>query len=435
MKFTQDEILKTGAQLVRGGFDGEAAISTDTRTIQKGDLYLPLKGENFNGEDFIKDALDKGAVGVLQAQDSLIVYLKLANYARKKINPKVVAITGSSGKTTTKEMIAAVLSQKFKTHKTFANHNNEVGLCQTILSMPEDTQVLILEMGMRGLGEIEMLSKYAEPDIAVITNIGTAHIGRLGSIENIAKAKCEIVKHLRPNGILIARKDDELILKRHCEEHSDEAIQPLGNFISWIASLPLVARNDINYSKFLYKEKEYELNAAGDYNIENAIAAIETGFQLGMTYDEIRRGLLTYKPIEKRWETVEVGDFRIINDSYNANPESMKAAVQTFIDLYENPLVVLGDMGELGEMEEELHRAVGRELNGTAKFITVGKLAACIGEELAKRGFSVKSFDTNLEAARYILAHCDVSATILLKASRTMKFEEIIEVLRGENRK
>ncbi|MDR1327342.1 MAG: UDP-N-acetylmuramoyl-tripeptide--D-alanyl-D-alanine ligase [Heliobacteriaceae bacterium] len=431
MKFTQEEILKTGAQLVRGGFSGEAAISTDTRTIRKGDLYLPLKGENFDGEKFIPQAVAKGAAGVFTTTEAdapavfkvgntLETYLKLANLVRNKFKPKVIAITGSSGKTTTKDMIAAVLSQKFKTHKTFSNHNNEVGLCQTILSMPEDTEVLILEMGMRALGEIETLSKYAEPDIAVITNIGTAHIGRLGSVENIAKAKLEIVSRLRPGGVLIA-PDNEFTRKTNSSTLNP---QP---------STKIECRPD--YSRFIYKEKEYELNVAGDYNIKNAIAAIETGYQLGMTYDEIRRGLLTYRPAEKRGEVIKVNGFTIINDSYNANPDSMKASVSAFIELYKNPVVVLGDMGELGEQEVELHREVGRVLNGAAKFITVGKLAAYIGAELLQRGFSVNSFDTNKEAARYILANCALGATILLKASRSMKFEEIIEELRGENRK
>ena len=185
--------------------DKDVRISTDTRTIKPGDFYLPLKGANFDGENFITQALAKGASGAfctgndgnLKVKNTLTAYLELANYRRKKINPIVVAITGSSGKTTTKELTASVLGERFKTFKTPLNHNNEVGLCQTIFEMDDDTEVLILEMGMRGLGEIELLSKYAEPDITIIANVGTAHIGRLGSRENIARAKCEIVKHQR----------------------------------------------------------------------------------------------------------------------------------------------------------------------------------------------------------------------------------------------
>ena len=214
MKFTVEELkLATDAE-VKGSLNGEFEISTDTRTIKKGDLYLPLKGANFDGENFCDKAIEAGAVGCfctkddclakfsLKVQNTLTSYLEIANFARKKYNPTVVAITGSSGKTTTKEMVYSVLSEKFKTHKTYSNHNNEIGFCQTVLSMPEDTEVLIVEMGMRGFGEIDLITKYAQPDYAIITNVGSAHIGRLGSLDNIAKAKCEITKYL--NNTLIA---------------------------------------------------------------------------------------------------------------------------------------------------------------------------------------------------------------------------------------
>ena len=204
----------------------DISLSTDTRTIKKGDFYLPLKGANFDGEKFISQALEKGAAGAfytdknnlpdkkgifLQVSDTLETYLRLANYRRNKLNPIVVAVTGSSGKTTTKELVASVLSEKYKTFKTPLNHNNEIGFCQTMFEMPDDTEALVLEMGMRGLGEIELLSKYAEPDITIIANVGTAHIGRLGSRENIAKAKCEIVKYQR--GKYFIAHNDELIRK------------------------------------------------------------------------------------------------------------------------------------------------------------------------------------------------------------------------------
>ena len=188
------------------------------------------------------------------------------------------------------------------------------------------------------------------------------------------------------------------------------------------------------YSKFLYKGKEYELNVEGRYNIENSLSAIETGYRLGMTYDDIKAGLLAYKPIEKRWEAETAGGFTIINDSYNANPESMKASVSTFIELYENPVVVLGDMGELGENEVELHREVGKFLSKlkqkNVKFLTVGHLALEIGKELENSGFYVKSFENTETAARYILDNLNAGCTIFLKASRAMKFEKIIEYLR-----
>ena len=435
MRFTLEELKKATNAEIKGYVDGDFEISTDTRTIKKGDIYLPLKGENFDGEAFCDKAIDAGAVGCfctkecpsatlsLKVNDTKIAYLQIANFARRKYSPKVIGVTGSSGKTTTKEMIYSVVSEKFKSHKTFSNHNNEIGFCQTALSMPEDTEVLIVEMGMRGLGEIELIDKFAEPDYAVITNAGSAHIGRLGSLDNIAKAKCEITSHLKE--VLIA--NDNPRLRKFANFDGEKIFYSLNDV--------KILEKRSGYSKFIYKNKEYELNVEGDYNIENSLTAIEIGYKLGMSYDEIKSGLAKYHPIEKRWEEEKIKGFSIINDSYNANPESMKASVSTFLELYKNPVVVLGNMGELGENEIEFHREVGVFLGKKFKgkdglFITVGNLAKYIGEELEKFGFVVKHFDNNIETSRYILDNLHEGITIFLKASRSMKLEEIIENLK-----
>ena len=451
MKFNEKEIVSATEAEVLKKSDEERkfGISTDTRTINKGEIYLPLKGENFDGEKFISKAVEKGAAGyfttggevlenaaaIYKVEDTLTAYLSLARFIRRKYNPKTVAITGSSGKTTTKEMVYSVLSRKFKTHKTLSNHNNEIGLCQTILGMEEDTECLIVEMGMRGAGEIELLSKYSEPDIAIITNAGSAHLGRLGSLDNIAKAKSEIVKSLNPSGSLIANNNPRL--KTFTSGYSGEKI--------WftIADVKILEQKR-GYSRYLYKGREYELNVEGSYNIENSLAAIEAGFKLGMSYEEIREGLLTYHPIEKRWESEEICGFNVINDSYNANPESMKASVSTFLELYNNPVVILGNMGELGGQEEELHREAGKYLAEkiralkipaeSVKFLTVGHLAEKIGKSLEDGGIFVKNFENNTSAARFVIDNIPAGSTIFLKASRAMKFEEIIEYLRENNR-
>ncbi len=444
MKFSIEDIkCATGAHLIKNTLNqGEYSISTDTRTIEKNDIYLPLKGAKFDGERFCDKAIQQGAAGcfvtgdefpkdagiVFKTDNTLYAYMALANYVRNKFNPITVAITGSSGKTTTKEILYSVLSQRYKTHKTFSNHNNEIGFCQTVLSMPEDTEALIIEMGMRAQGEIELLSKYTQPDYAIIVNVGSAHIGRLGSLDNIAKAKCEITSYLKPTGTLIAN-DCERIRK----------------FVSFAGEKIFYSMKDVkilvhkpSYTKFIYKNNEYELQVEGDYNVENSLAAIELAQKLGLTYTEIKQGLYNYHPIEKRWEVEEVKGLKFINDSYNANPDSMKASVSTFMELYNNPVVVIGNMGELGDKEVEFHREVGdylgnKEKNKHVKFITVGNLAKYTGEELAKFGFDVTSFEDNLATSRYILDNFDVGTTIFLKASRTMKFEEIIQsVKEGE---
>lgn len=424
------ELIKATSAKVFGKFDEDidVQISTDTRTIKKGNFYLPLKGVSFDGEKFINQAFEKGAIGAfctkeqdtgglfLQVPDTLKAYLQLANYRRNKLNFQVVAITGSSGKTTTKEIIASTLSAKYKVFKTPLNHNNEVGLCQTIFATPDETDVLVLEMGMRGLGEIELLSKYAEPDITVISNVGTAHIGRLGSRENIAKAKCEITKYQRGN--LFIAHDDDLI--RNTVDFNGEKI-----FYS-IKDVRILNKN-ANYSKFEYKNNTYELNVGGDYNIENALSAINVGEKLGLSIGQIQEGLKAYRPIEKRWEAVNVNGWEIINDSYNANPESMRAFIDTVFELYDNYVLVLGDMGELGENEVQYHKDLGKyiyEKNKNAKIITIGNLSKNISEEA--NGTHFESID---EAVNYIKKNVPTTSKLFLKASRSMKFEQIIDEL------
>ena len=424
------ELIKaTNAKIIGDyGKDFEVQISTDTRTIKKGDFYLPLKGVSFDGEKFINQAFEKGAIGAfctkeqdaeglfLQVPDTLKAYLQLANYRRNKLNFQVVAITGSSGKTTTKEIIASTLSAKYKVFKTPLNHNNEVGLCQTIFATPDEIEVLVLEMGMRGLGEIELLSKYAEPDITVISNVGTAHIGRLGSRENIAKAKCEITKYQRGN--LFIAHDDDLI--RNTVDFNGEKI-----FYS-IKDVRILNKN-ANYSKFEYKNNIYELNVGGDYNIENALSAINVGEKLGLSLEQIQEGLKAYRPIEKRWEAVNANGWEIINDSYNANPESMRAFIDTVFELYDNYVLVLGDMGELGENEVQYHKDLGKyiyEKNKNAKIITIGNLSKNIPEEA--NGIHFESID---EAVNYIKKNIPTTSKLFLKASRSMKFEQIIDEL------
>lgn len=442
------ELIEATNAKVSGNADlnTEVIISTDTRTIKEGDFYLPLKGASFDGEKFINQALEKGAIGCfctqllpypmeegwgdgaifLQVSDTLTAYLQLANYRRKKLNPTVVAITGSSGKTTTKELVSSVLSEKYKTFKTPLNHNNEIGFCQTIFEAPEDTEVLVLEMGMRGLGEIELLSKYSEPDITIISNVGTAHIGRLGSRENIAKAKCEIVKYQR--GKTFIAHDDELIKKT--VDFSGEKIFYSINDVN-------ILEKSANYSKFEYKNNVYELNVGGDYNIENALSAINAGRKLGLSTEQIQNGLKKYKPIEKRWEGVGVNingkEVEVINDSYNANPESMRAFVDTIFELYKDYALVLGDMGELGENEVQYHRELGEyinnkaNLNTQAKIISIGSLSKNITD--AVKRCETHHFETIDEAVSYIKENITPPMKLFLKASRSMKFEKIIEGL------
>lgn len=436
MKFTFDEIIEcTGAKILyQKDISGEFEISTDTRKLKAGNVYLPLRGENYDGHNFIDKALESGAKGyftqdkfkvnknadfVLLVDNSLAAFLKLANYIRNKINPKVVAITGSSGKTTTKEMLYTVFNTTYKTHKTILNHNNEIGLCETFFVMPEDTEVVIVEMGMRSLGEIQLLSQYSEPNIGIITNIGSAHLERLGNLKNIAVAKCEIAHSLKKEGTFIA--PDSKSIKENLVFEG----QKIFTDFSKVSGIQINRSN----SKFSYEGIDYELNIEGEYNIENALLVIETAKKLNIPAHNIKKGLLDFKPIEKRWEISKLKGLTFINDSYNANPESMTAVLKTFLSVYEPPLVlVLGNMGELGKDEIMYHKKIGEFLCSykNVKLLTVGNLARYILRNSTLEGVE---FETNFECAKYILNNVEEGTTILLKASRAMKFEEIIEMV------
>lgn len=440
MKLNFGEIINaTGATIVKGEASYESlleyAFSTDTRTIKSGDIYIPLKGETFDGENFIENALNSGANGyfttdknktfdkaefILLVKDTKEAYLQLANYYKNKINPYTIAITGSSGKTTVKEMMYSVFKNAGNTVKSILNHNNEVGLCQTLSNLEQDTQYLIVEMGMRGLGEIELLSKYAEPDIAVIVNAGSAHIGRLGSLLNIAKAKYEIAKYLKTDGLLIAH-DNKLIKQINDYKHrtvyfslEDEDLR--------------VKEMTSDTCLFEYKGYEYLLNVGGEHNIQNALSVIEAGLYAGLKEDVIAKGLAEFSPIEKRWDIKEVGGFKVINDSYNSNPESVKAALKTFLSFTPNPkTVILGDMGELGLNEEEYHTQTGEFLEQFEcdYVLTVGELAKYI----QPKNLKTVHFENKQELVAFIKDNLEKGSNILLKASRFMKFEEIIEEL------
>ena len=440
MKLTLGEILEaTGAIVLKGEVGSEKALnyafSTDTRTIKNGDIYIPLKGETFDGEDFIENALNCGANAyfttdknkifdkaefVLLVKDTKIAYLQLANHYKNKINPYTIAVTGSSGKTTVKEMMYSVFKNAGNTVKSILNHNNEVGLCQTLSSLQEDTQYLIVEMGMRGLGEIELLSKYSQPNIGVIVNAGSAHIGRLGSLLNIAKAKYEIAKYLKEDGLLVAH-DNELI--KQINDYSHKTV-----YFGLEDEELNVKEMTSDTCLFVYKGYEYLLNVGGEHNIQNALSVIEAGLYAGLTEDVIAKGLAEFSPIEKRWDVKEVSGFKVINDSYNSNPESVKAALKTFLSFTPNPKsVVLGDMGELGLNEEEYHIETGKFLEQFEcdYVLTVGELAKYI----QPKNLKTVHFENKQKLVEFIKDNLGEGSNILLKASRFMKFEEIIEEL------
>lgn len=442
MKFSVAEIAEvTGAEVVHSAdMDEYFSICTDSRIITPEDIYLPLRGERFDGHSFINNVVEAGCRGyfvdkshvlsdykktdfVLRVDDTLSAYLKIASFGKDRVKPLTVGVTGSSGKTTVKEMVSCVLSKKAKTHKSLLNHNNEIGLCQTLLSLEGDEKFLVVEMGMRGLGEIDLLAKYARPDIAVINNIGTAHIGRLGSVENIAKAKCEITNYLSKDGLLIACEND--FIKKYSKTE---------NIVFYNSKSYDILSMDEDSIEFVYKDRNYKLNVSGEYNVLNAIAAIEVGVACGLGYEEIACGLREYTPIEKRGSRIELKNGALlINDCYNANPDSMKASLSTFLSTYNNrkKVLVLGDMGELGEHEEFYHREAGRLIRNydVDYLVVIGELSKFISEEAGVKNtkcFSAGDIDNVVSFLKNIV---DKDSVVLFKASRVMKLEEIIKKL------
>lgn len=351
-------------------------VSFDTRKLVAGSLFVPLTGEK-DGHDFIAQAIKNGAaasfwsrpieeaptdIPVIQVEDTLKALQDLAKYVLKKVNPKVVGITGSNGKTTTKDMTEAVLGTKYRVYKTQGNFNNHIGLPITILEMPKETEVLILEMGMNHAGEIKVLSDLAEPDIAIITMIGESHIEYLGSRAGIATAKMEIISGLKPEGVLIIPGEEPLLLER-TDSLEKKQIKTFGTkTINDLYPLTLDSQmKETIFTTNLEPELMVTLPVLGTYNVTNALAALSAGLVLGISLKEAAPGLAGFQLTKNRTEWMAaINGSMLLNDSYNANPTAMKAVLTNFSELTHKgrKIVVLGDMLELGEHSQALHISI-----------------------------------------------------------------------------
>lgn len=427
-------------------------VSIDTRKIEKGNLFVPFKGENVDGHKFVRQAIEKGAgaalwdknvpnppedIPVLVVDDPLLALQSLANQYRHQLDLKVVGITGSNGKTTTKDMVASLLGTKYKVHKTQGNYNNHIGLPLTILALPEDAEVAVLEMGMSGFGEIELLSEISQPDAAIITNIGESHLQDLGSREGIAKAKLEIVQGLKEDG-LFAYFGDEPLLEEQVKDLSLKRIETFGRTEeNTIFPVKIEMDNDgSHFETSLYEGETFFLPVLGQHNIHNALAAILIAKEFGVSVKEMKEGLKSLKLTQMRMEMTEgqKGE-KIINDAYNASPTSMKAAIQLVSELegFDTKMLVLGDMLELGDNEEEFHLEIGRLIDPERiqHVYTYGKLGEFIAKGARERFSSenVHSFHDKNELADKLKHQTKGGDLLLFKASRGMKLEEVIEAL------
>ncbi|HEY4600397.1 MAG TPA: UDP-N-acetylmuramoyl-tripeptide--D-alanyl-D-alanine ligase [Cerasibacillus sp.] len=418
------------------------SVSTDSRQDISDSLFVPIIGETFDGHDYLLDAIANGAIAALWEQskkipaslpngfplflvdDTISALQQLSQYYRRKINPFVIGITGSNGKTTTKDLVGNILSTTYKTHVTEGNFNNHIGLPLTILSMPHDTKMLVLEMGMSHAGEIALLSNIAEPDVAIITNIGESHIEYLGSRENIAKAKLEVLIGLKDKGLLIVDGDEPLLAVKNIS-HPCVSIGTTGKADMSIKDIKLTK----NGTDFTIDQKAYHIPLYGIHHAKNAAYAIVLGKHLNIDEHTIKKALHHPNITRMRFEMIKgINNVTLINDAYNASPTSMKASIEVMKQLqgYKEKVLVLGDMFELGAEQEEWHRSVAHVIDEDIDALfTIGEYAHMIGEEVKKQRkqtacFQVESPHTFLEQMKPFV-HKD--ALILFKASRGMQLE------------
>ncbi len=417
--------------------------SKDTRNINKGDLYIAIKGKNFDGNKFYEEALDKGAAAVIVddenciktkkntiilVKDSVKALQDIAMYKRSLYNIPVVAITGSVGKTSTKDMIAEVLTKKYKVLKTAGNENNEIGLPFTILKLQEE-EVLVLEMGMNHLKEISLLSKIAKPDIAVITNIGTAHIGNLGSKENILKAKLEILDGIKERGILIINNDDEMLNK--IKLNNLETIKiGINNKSDYTAEN---IKYDNNKSTYYLNNKKITINVFGNAFIYNSLIAYAIAKKLNIEDNLIIEALKEYKSAKNRLEVIKTKkNITLINDAYNANLESMIFSLN-FLKNYKGKrkIAVLGDILELGEFSKKIHYLIGENVGklNIDKLICVGNYSKYIAFSSIDEGLKendVAYFENINDAFNFLKEEIKEEDVILFKASNRMKLIDLV---------
>ena len=421
-------------------------FSTDTRTVQKGDIYVGLMGENVNGSDFYQDAIDKGAsvcilnkevsvnkdICIVVVTDTLKCLQELAKYKRSLLNIPVVAITGSVGKTSTKDMIASVIGTKYSVHKTEGNFNNHIGVPLTILSYCGE-EVMVVEMGMNHLREIAMLTDIAKPTIAVITNVGTAHIGNLGSRENILKAKLEILDSMSVDDVVI-NVDNDMLASVENKLREDYRVKTVS--IDRESDYKAIdIQEDVFSSNFNIDgiSKGISVNVGGKVFVYNSLVAYAVGDILHVDDNSIKKGIKKFKLSSHRLEKkVSKTGITIIDDTYNANFDSMKASIELLGKVKSGrKIAVLGDMLELGEYSKKMHRDLGDVLveQKIDLLITIGNDSKEIDKRVLKLGMnadSIQHFDVESDSYEYLKNHLTKKDVVLLKGSHGIHLDNVV---------
>ena len=432
-------------------------VSTDTRTIKLGDLFVPIKGENFDGHNFLADAINKGAVGVLiaegeqppqvrakkyfviQVPDTKRALGDLAKSYRSRFNLPVIAITGSNGKTTVKEMIASVLSQRYTVLKNEGNLNNEIGLPLTLFQLEKKHQVVVIELGMSALGEIRRLTEIAQPSIGIVTNVAEAHLEFFKSIDEIALAKAELAESLNEKHTIVLNADDKRVArfaKMTKARIITFGIQGKADFQADSISFNQ-EKLGLEFNLITPKGgKTVFIPIIGTHHVYNALAAAAAVWSLAPDLEFITQGLVKVQLPKMRMELVKVGGITIINDAYNANPKSMSAALQTLMQMKTagRRIAVLGTMRELGEISISAHQQIGTMVASLNLdyLITVGELGHHIARGAKQAGMKssqVYEFESNQDAAQLLSALVRSGDLILITASRKIKLAEIVSYL------
>lgn len=429
-------------------------VSIDSRNIESDNLFVPLIGENFNGHEFIQNVIDKNVKAVIWDRKQTIpdvdlpiilvdntteALQTLASAYLEKVSPKVIGITGTNGKTSTKDILAAILKTQYKTHKTKGNFNNGIGLPLTILEMESDTEMIVLEMGMDNFGQIKLLTQIAPPDASMIANIGVAHLDDLITRENIAKAKLEILEGLKEDKLFLYYGDDPMLKSEVEKIQSNNEIKTFGleDFNDYQPEVISIDETGNLFYLKVPKTDELFIPMLGAHQVLNATAAIAIAKYFGVSFESIKKGLLNVEKTGMRNELVKCDTFTILDDSYKSNPASVRAALNILYSIkgYGQRIAILGDMLGLGDGVIDMHREIGSEINdkNIEYLFTVGEFGKYIYES-AKSNFSVDNifhFDDKDKLVEKIKEVAEINALILVKASRALAMEEVVAKLKN----
>lgn len=450
LELSLQEILEaTNGKVIKEPLDFKIhSVSIDTRKIQNNSLFISIKGERFNGNTYVIEAFNKGArlclvdeilfkvnevpkeCGIIKVENTRIALMNLAKYYREKLNIKVIGITGSAGKTSTKDLLAALLSSRFKVFKTKGNFNNDIGLPLMILELNSDYNMAVLEMGMNNLKEIEKLAEISSPNMAIITNIGLSHIENLKSRENILKAKMEITELFNKDNTLVVNGNDDMLSKLESKDYKLISVGIGENFIIGAKNIELkeFSSDFIVYSP--NEEEKFTLNLPGEHNIANLLLGIAIGKELGLTLNEMNEGLKNLESTSMRLEIIKKEKFTLINDCYNSSPSSVKSSIDVMLNVKGNRRIcILGTMKELGDESPSAHREIGKyaEDNNIDLVLCCGEYSNYIKEGFHNNHCIIyENKEELIDDLKNIIKDGDI---LLIKASRSMKFEEITKIL------